>query len=154
MAKVKTIIEKAKKYYFEEWRGEEKICPAFGEKVYLTNLGWNHIAKHPRRKLVDKIIRLKKLPLARKVLESSTTYQTLQKKGKYCYFGFQSIEGNSRVKVIVSSKGKNGKKLLYSVMFKSLSKQEQKRIERQNKRLIEEFKKSNPKRKIKKIRRR
>ncbi|MFZ5366350.1 MAG: hypothetical protein ACOZBZ_03570 [Patescibacteria group bacterium] len=59
MSSIKLIIKKAQKFYFEEWRGHEKICPAFGEKVYVTKIGWRHIAKHPRRKLVDKIIRLK-----------------------------------------------------------------------------------------------
>lgn len=42
MPSLKSIEKKAKEYYFRQWRGNEKICPAFGEKVYITNLGWNH----------------------------------------------------------------------------------------------------------------
>ena len=120
MASVKKQIEKAKKYYFEEWRGSEKICPAFGEKVFLTRLGWYHIAIHPRRLFVDKLIRLKNLGLARSVLEKSTTFQTQTRRGNIYYYCIRAIEGNKIVKVIVTSKGKKGKKLLYSVMFKSL----------------------------------
>lgn len=145
MSSVKTIIDKAKDYYFNEWKGHEKIAPAFGEKVYLTRIGWNHIAHHPRRSLVDKIIRLKKLELARKVLETSNTYQTVEVRGKIHYFGIQTIVKDTRVKVIVTSKGEKGKKILYSVMFKNLSRQQQKAIDRQNKKLINEFRKKNPK---------
>ena len=152
MASLKSIIKKAKKYYFEEWRGREKVCPAFEEKVYLTRVGWNHIAKHRRRNLVDKIIRLRKLPLAREVLETSTTYQTIQKRGNYYLYGFQAIKGNTRIKVVVSSKGKRGRKILYSVMFKSLKRQKQRKIEQHNRKIIAEFRKRNPRRKLKRRR--
>lgn len=144
MSNLKSIISKAKKYYFNEWKGSEKIAPAFGEKVYITKLGWNHIAYHPRRTLVDKIIRLKKLPLAREVLETSNTYQTLQKRGKYYLYGLQAIKGNTRIKVVVSSKGPKGKKVFYSAMFKSISRQERKNIDRHNQKLIREFRKKHP----------
>ena len=142
---LKSIVTKAKNYYFNHWKGSEKICHAFGEKVYLTKLGWNHIANHPRRKLVDKIIRLKRLSLAREVLETATTYQTLQKRGSFYLFGFTAIIDNTRVKVVVSSKGKKGRKVLYSVMFKSLNKQSQRNIDKQNKLIIAKFRESNKK---------
>lgn len=144
MSKLKSIVAKAKKYYFKEWKGNEKITPAFEEKVFITNLGWNHIVHHPRRKLVDKIIRLKKLSLAREVLETATTYQTLQKKGKFYLYGFQAIKGDTRIKVVVSSKGKNGRKVFYSAMFKSMSRQERINIDKHNKKIINEFRRKNP----------
>jgi len=147
MSSVKSTIRKAKNYYFNVWRGKEKMCPAFGEKVYITKLGWNHIAYHPRRTLVDKLIRLKNLPLAQKVLETATTYQTLEIRGDLYFYGFQAIQGNKMVKVVVTSKGEAGKKLLYSTMFKSMARQEQRNIERHNKRLINEFRKSHPRHK-------
>lgn len=145
MATLKNIEGKAKEFYFEVWRGNEKVIPAFNEKVYVTKLGWNHIAHHPRRRLIDKIIRLKKLPMAKEVLEKSTTYQTLEIRGKYYLYGFQAIVNQTRVKVIVSSNGPKGKKILFSVMFKSISKQQRKIIDKQNKKLIAEFRKKNPK---------
>lgn len=142
---LKSIIKKAKDYYFDQWKNNEKICPAFDEKIYLTKVGWNHIVYHPRRTLIDKIIRLKKLPLAREVLEKATTYQTLQKKGVFYFFGFTAIRDNTRVKVVVSSRGKDGKKILYSVMFKSLNRQERQNIEHHNRKIISHFRKKNPK---------
>jgi len=149
MTKISTIKAKARNYYFNEWRGNEKICPAFGEKVYVTEVGWRHIAKHPRRVLVDKIIRLKKLPLAREVLETTNNYQSLKKKGKYWFWGLQAIKGDTRIKVVVSSPKKIGsKKVLYSVMFKNIKRKRQKEIERDNKKIVREFRKKYP-RKIK-----
>lgn len=140
MTKLKTIFDNAKDFYFNRWRGSEKVAPAFGEKVYITRLVWNHITKHPRRLLVDKIIRLKKLSLAKEVLETSTTYQTVQKRGEIYYYGFRAIKENTVAKIVVTSKGKSGKKFLYSVMFKNISRAKQKEIDRHNKRLVIQFK--------------
>lgn len=145
MGEVKKIIEQARDYYFNKWRGNEKICPAFKEKVYITNLGWNHIVKHPRRLLVDKIIRLKKLPLARDVLETATTYQTCEKRGKYYLYGFRAIKDDTVIKVVVSSRTKTSKKSLFSVMFKNIDRNEQRKIIQHNEKIISAFRKNNPK---------
>ncbi len=139
MNTVGSIIRKAHDYYFNQWRGSEKICPAFGEKVYVTGLGWRHIAKYPRRLLVDKLIRLRNLRLAREVLEESTTYQTVQRKSKYILYGFRAIKGDRVIKVVVSAKDGGKRKVLYSVMFKSISKQEQRNIIQHNKKIVDEF---------------
>jgi len=144
MARVADIIAKAKDYYFNQWRGHEKISPAFGEKVYLTGVGWRHIAHHPRRLLIDKIIRLKNLGLAREVLETANTYQTINQKGKFILYGITAIKGNKRIKVVVSSKGKTGRKILFSVMFKGLNKRERQQILEQNEKLITDFRRKNP----------
>ena len=139
MNTISSIIRKAHDYYFTQWRGSEKICPAFGEKVYVTGLGWRHIAKHPRRLLVDKLIRLRNLRLAREVLEESTTYQTVQRNGKYALYGFRAIKGDRVIKVVVSAKDGGKRRVLYSVMFKSISKQEQRKIIQHNKKIVDEF---------------
>ncbi|MFA5935218.1 MAG: hypothetical protein WC827_05035 [Candidatus Paceibacterota bacterium] len=144
MSKYKDIETKAKDYYFNKWRGSEKKIQAFGEIVYVNRIGWNHIVHHPRRSLKDKIIRLKKLELARKVLETSSHYQTVEVRGQFYYYGIQAIVEDTRVKVIITSKGAKGKKILFSVMFKSISRQQQKIIDKQNDKLINEFRKSNP----------
>lgn len=144
MSSVKSIIDKAKDYYFNHWRGHEKVSPAFGEKVFITKLGWNHIAKHKRRLLVDKLIRLKKLPLAREVLETATTYQTVTQRGKYLLYGFRAIKDRTVIKAVVSSKGTTGRKVLYSVMFKSLDRQVQRRTMIANRKLVVQFRKRNP----------
>lgn len=145
MSKYKDIETKAKDFYFNKWRGNEKIIPAFGEKVLVTKLGWNHIVHHPRRTLLDKIMRLKKLELARQVLETATHYQTVEVRGRFYYYGFQAVIKDTRVKVIVTSKGEKGAKFLYSVMSKNILRQRQKAIDRQNSNLIKEFRKRNPK---------
>ena len=145
MTKFKDIETKAKDFYFNKWRGHEKVIPAFGETVYVNRIGWNHIVHHPRHTLKDKIIRLRKLELARQVLESSSHYQTLEVRGRFYYYGIQAIVNDTRVKVIVTSKGAKGRKILYSVMFKSVVRQQQMVVDRQNERLIKEFRKKNPK---------
>jgi len=144
VTKFKNIETKAKDYYFNKWRGHEIVIPAFGEKVYINRIGWNHIVHHPRRTLKDIIIRLRKLELARQVLETSSHYQTVEVRGRIYYYGIQAIVKDTRVKVIVTSKGISGKKVLYSVMFKNVSRQQQKAIDRQNDKLIKEFRKGNP----------
>ena len=149
MSTVKTIKNEAKRFLTQEWIGHEKVCPAFNEKVYVTRLFWEHLFYHKRRVLVDLLIRLKKLPLAKGVLETSTTYQTKQKRGKYVLYGFRAVIEDTIVKIVVSSKGEKGKKLLYSVMFKSMNRQEQKRIEEHNRKIIAEFKRKNPRPRIK-----
>lgn len=145
MSKFKDIETKAKDYYFNKWRGHEVVIPAFKEIVYVNRIGWNHIVHHPRRTLLDKIMRLKKLELARQVLETSSHYQTMEVRGKFYYYGIQAVVGDTRVKVVVTSLGAKGKKVLYSVMFKSLSRQQQKIIDKQNTKLIKEFRRTNPK---------
>jgi hypothetical protein len=145
MSKFKEIEAKAKDYYFNKWHGHEILTPAFGEIVYVNRIGWNHIVHHPRRTLLDKIMRLKKLELGRQVLETSSHYQTVEVRGKFYYYGIQAIVDDTRVKVIVTSKGSKGKKILYSVMFKSLSRQQQNITNKQNDKLINEFRRTNPK---------
>lgn len=142
---VKAIVASAKHYYFNLWRGHEKISPAFGEKVHITRLGWNHICYSPRRLLKDKIIRLKKLPLARALIETATTYQTVRKVGIFTQYGFRAIKGDTVIKVVVSQKDGSYKKLLYSVMFKSLKHHRQYLIGKNNNRKIRKFIKENPK---------
>lgn len=145
MSTFKDIETKAKDYYFNKWYGHEKVAPSFGETVYVNRIGWNHIVHHPRHTLKDKIIRLKKLELARQVLESASHYQSVEVRGRFYYYGIQAIVKDTRVKVIITSKEENGKKILFSVMFKSVSRQQQRIIDRQNERTIKEFRKSNPK---------
>ena len=141
----KNIIDTAKDYYFNQWRNHEKISPAFGEKVYITRLGWNHICYCKRRLLADKIIRLKKLPLARELIETATTYQTVRKVGIYTQYGFRAIKDDTVIKVVVSQKEGSAKKLLYSVMFKSLIHQRQYIVNKKNDKKIRKFKDENPK---------
>jgi len=85
--------------------------------------------------------------LAREVLETTNSIQTLRKKGKYWQWGIQAIKGNTRVKIVISSRNKTGtKKILFSVMFKNINRSKQKAIQEHNQRIIREFRKKYPRR--------
>ncbi len=144
MSNIRRLIAQAKDYYFNHWRGHENICPAFKEKVYVTRLAWNHICYHPRRLLTDKIIRLKKLSLAKELLDSATSYQTIQKQGQFILYGFRAIKADTVVKVVVSEKENSKRKELYSVMFKILKHQQQYKLNKKNDNLIRKFRRENP----------
>ncbi len=120
MTSLQNIIRRSKKFYFQEWRGHEKICPAFGEKVYVTRWGWRHLVDHPRRSLSEKVRRLKKLPMAREILENSNTYQQFQIKGDFYFYGIIAIKNNEEIKVVVASHGKKGRKFFLSLMSKKI----------------------------------
>ena len=118
MTSNKSLIAKAKGFYFEEWRGHEKNCPAFSEVVYATRLGWNHVVFNKRHRTKDVVMRLKYLPLAKELLEIATMYQDFRKKGNIYFYGFDAIFKGKRIRVIVTSKGKNGKKLFLSIIYR------------------------------------
>lgn len=122
MTSNKSLIRKAKKFYFEEWRGHEKISPAFGEKVFVTRLGWEHVVHNPRHKLSDVVRRLKSLQYARKLLETFPLYQERRSTVKYDYYAFWGVIEEKRVKVVVSSPKSTGKKYFFSVMVRSTKK--------------------------------
>ena len=122
MTKNKNVIDKAWKYYFEEWRGHEKICPAFGEKVLVTHLGWEHVVHNRRHNLADVVRRLKSLQYARTLLETFPLYQEKRSTKKYDYYAFWGVIEEKRIKVIVSSPKSTGKKYFFSVMVRNTKK--------------------------------
>ncbi len=105
-------------FYDQKWRGKEKVSPAFKEIVYATRSGWNHIVEAKKRTKAEQIRRLKVLPLAKKMLETATTYQEhrIGKDKITHYFALSGYIGGSKIKVIVRSKGFVGKKYFLSVM--------------------------------------
>ncbi len=113
-----SVLAKAKDYYFNQWRGKENIRPAFGEKVFVTRLGWNHLVHHKRHKTKDVMMRLKCLPWARQILETSTYYQDYRKVGNLYYYGFDAYIEGKKIRVVVSARGKSGKKVLLSVIYR------------------------------------
>ncbi len=101
-------MEKAKKFYKEEWRGKEKPSPAFaGRKVRATNYGWRHIigkAFTTNRK--NAIKRLNHLRNAKQILEKTDFPYEIKKeidKGKminrYAILG--KLENGQVLKVAV-----------------------------------------------------
>lgn len=112
------IQEQAYEFYFRKWRGNEKICPALGEVVYATRAGWDHLVDPPKgRGKSDKVDRFRVLPLAKKLLETATTFQEKRVRGIYHYWAIEAVMGGTRIRVIVSSRGPRGRRIFYSVML-------------------------------------
>lgn len=115
-SKYKKARDKAQNFYFKKWRSKEKISPAFKEIIYVSRTGWDHIVFQKKRSKAEQLRRLKALPLAKRLLETSTTYQEHSVKGETQYFALVGYIERQRIKIVVRSKGKNSKKFLYSVI--------------------------------------
>ncbi|MBI2036726.1 hypothetical protein HYT17_03795 [Candidatus Microgenomates bacterium] len=110
--------DKAYNYYFQRWRGNEKITPAFKQKVRVTRSGWDHLINpfHKRTK-AEQTRRFEILPLARKLLEEAQTFQEHRKNQFGHYFAFTGYIGGRKIKVVVRSKTFQEQKYFYSVMI-------------------------------------
>jgi len=111
------------------------FSPALREKIFFSAAGFNHIVfknhRHEREK-PSQILRFKLVPLAKKLIELSTTYQefeesikefqvkTRKKKIKQNkivkYWGIIAIIDNRKIKVIVRSVGVNGNLHFWSII--------------------------------------
>ncbi len=105
----------AKQYYFN-WRKEKTFCPAFKEDVLVTRIGWNHLVGSRFRTKAERIRRFKALPLAKKLIKKSTTYQEYRYKNGLHYYALVAEMEGVKIKVILSSKKKDRKKNFLSVM--------------------------------------
>ena len=115
-SKLEKIQIKAWKYY-KNWSKTGSYSPALKERISITRYGCNHlIDPQKRRTKVQKIKRLNALPFAKKIIESSTTYQEHRFKDGADYYAFVAESSGKRIKVIVSSKGKHKKKVFLSVI--------------------------------------
>ena len=102
--------------YYKKWGEAGSLSPALGEKVLVTRYGWDHLINpRKRRSKVEKIKRLEVLPLAKKILETATTYQEHRHSKGIHYYAFVAETGGKRIKVVISSKGK-GTKIFLSVI--------------------------------------
>ena len=115
----KSKLEKAQikawKYY-QTWRKIGSICPAFSsERIFVSRLGWNHLVS-PRKKRTakEKIRRFQVLPLAKKLIERSTTYQEHRIDHGISFWALSAHIEGQKIKVILSSKNK--KKYFLSVI--------------------------------------
>lgn len=109
-------IESRAKEYYERWRKTGSFSPALNEVICVTRIGWNHlIDPRKRRTKRQKAVRLESLPLAKKLIETSTTYQEKRNDKSIEYYAFVAEIGGRRIKVVVSSKN-GGKKVFLSVI--------------------------------------
>ena len=117
---VNEFIAIQKNFYFNQWRGRERPCPAFqNEIIYATRSGWEHI-NASKRTISELCSRLELLPHAKKLLEISTTYQSFKKDkdGITKYWKFTGFILSKWVTVIVRQKGASHKHI-YSVFTHS-----------------------------------
>ena len=113
---------------------QKVFCPAFGQHVYFTSNGFNHLIYKGAKKERDKktqILRFDMLEKAKFILENSTTFQEFEENmeyrrvnrhGKYVAvnlvvrsWGFIAIVEKFRVKVVATQVG-NSKIEFYSVI--------------------------------------
>lgn len=116
-SKIEIAQRRAWKFY-QSWRQKGgSFSPALKDQVFVSRLGWDHLLNpRKRRTTAEKIRRLDALPLAKKLLEVSTTYQErrVDKEHGITYWGFVANMGGIQIKVVVSAKNK--KKYFLSVI--------------------------------------
>lgn len=119
-----------KKYWGDKYKSyKSTFCPVFGEYVYFTNVGWNHIIGshgHKRRVWKDVFHRLVLLEHTRQIIEKSHTFQDIRKMEDRLFYTLESVEkisSNNESKLskikVVMLQTTNGKKF-YSVMGKNV----------------------------------
>lgn len=128
-------LKKAKREaweFYDSWRKIKSHSPALNSEVKISLLGWRHISGATgakKRTFQDTYRRLKLLPYAKQIIETSTTVQNITKKGKRKFYALEAMilvkesetESLRKVRVIlVEDKKKN--KIFYSVMDKKQNK--------------------------------
>lgn len=129
MGKIQKIKQEAWEFY-DSWRKVKSFSPALNSEVRVSLLGWRHISGatgSKKRTFSDTYRRLKLLPYAKQIIETSTTIQNITTKGKRIFYALEAMtmvkENNKqslrKVRVIlIEDKKKN--KIFYSVMDKKL----------------------------------
>ncbi|MCX6232954.1 MAG: hypothetical protein NTZ33_15600 [Bacteroidetes bacterium] len=108
---------------------------ALNEKIYFNSEGFNHIIfkkSRSEREKTSQMLRFKLLPLAKKLIEVSTTYQEFEdtlnefeiksykkrimKTKPVKYWGVIAIIENRKIKVILRKIGENGNIQFWSII--------------------------------------
>lgn len=84
------------------------FCPALKEPVHFTRLGWNHLVERKRRTKVEYFRRLEALPLAKSIIQKSTTTQSRNFNNGIEYVNLVSFESvrNAAYKVTLTRTGR------------------------------------------------
>jgi hypothetical protein len=109
-------IQKQAWAYYQKWSLKGSFSPALNEKILVSRFGWNHLVDpRKRRTKVQKIKRFLALPLAKKLIETATTYQEHRFDHGINYYAFIAEMEGKRIKVVISSKN-NKQKVFLSVI--------------------------------------
>lgn len=130
MPSLKKIKQQAWIFY-NEWRKQKTFSPALNTDIRISLKGWYHItgAKgYKQRSAHDVYRRLMILHHAKSIIETATTIQNVQIKGKITYYALDAVikvtEDKKtdwrKIRVIIIDDLK-GNKIFYSVMDKKPS---------------------------------
>lgn len=127
MGKIQKVKQEAWEFY-DSWRKVKSFSPALNSEVRISLMGWRHISGATgakKRTINDTYRRLKLLPYAKQIIETSTTIQNITTKGKRIFYALEAMlevkenrkKDLRKIRVIlVEDKQKN--KIFYSVMDK------------------------------------
>ena len=111
MVKLKQVQDRAKKFYFEQWQGNERPSPAFGgEIVRVGRSGWRHIIYDKKRSKSEVLSRLALLKEAKIILETKRTFDNYGRKGNFEFWALRSVVKGKTIRVIVRSFDGNEKR--------------------------------------------
>jgi hypothetical protein len=131
MPSIKQAKQEAWEFY-SKWRTSKTYSPALKTEVRISLMGWRHITGATgakKRTLHDTFRRLKLLPYAKQIIETSTTIQNVTEKYGRTFYALEAMvmvkengkEALRKVRVILIE-DKQGNKVFYSVMDKKQKK--------------------------------
>lgn len=88
------------KIMYNTWK--KVRCPALNAEVLFTNLGWEHLCVRKWRTTKDQEKRIQLLPLAKKLLEITTTIQSTRFQNGFMTYEFNAILDGKRVTAVIS----------------------------------------------------
>lgn len=101
-----TVYRNAKRFYMENWRGNEIPSPAFdNQKVLMSKKFFKHIvSKAASGQYLDVVNRLRQLPNVKQILETSSEIfgEARRQDGMMLYSILGQVEGGKVIEVIVS----------------------------------------------------
>ena len=127
MPTLKEVKQEAWKFY-NTWRKAKSYSPALKSEVRVSLQGWRHISGATgakKRTYQDTYRRMKLLPYAKEIIETSTTIQNVTTKGDHTFYALEAMimvkhDGNEALRkvrvILIEDKNKN--KIFYSVMDK------------------------------------
>ena len=106
--KRKSKIQKTKEHYFTLYKSYKSVfCPALQSDVLFTNWGWEHLFEGKWRTSREIEARLTLLPLAKKLISTSTTVQKRRFQNYHDHYIFSALmDGTLLVVIVIENKKK------------------------------------------------
>ncbi|MDO8487762.1 MAG: hypothetical protein Q7S31_00410 [bacterium] len=114
--KRRSRLQKTANHYWKKYNSWGSVeCPALDRPVAFTRWGWDHLMNTKFRTKVERMERLRLLPIAKKILEMSTTIQSRRYKNSRNYYEFAVLFPDGKFKVVVIE---NKKQYIFYSVFK------------------------------------